>query len=117
MLLSPALCACAKIKCSLKLRTAARKPQGYTKVPTISSRRWQRKNSRKEKITLALGAGHKRDKDKVHKLKVGWAMGQRRKKILMTLNRLNFVFQGSQTGSNHSKPKHKSVIHRHNSTA
>lgn len=117
MPLSPALCACAKIKCPLKLRAAARKPQGYAKVPTVSFRRWQRKNSRKEKITLALGAGHKRDKDKVHKLKVGWAMGQRRKKILMAVNRLNFVFQESQTGSNHNKPKHTSVIHCHNSTA
>lgn len=115
MPLSPALCACAKIKCPLKLRAAARKPQGYAKVPTVSSRRWQRKNSRKEKITLALGAGHKRDKDKVHKLK--GAMGQRRKKILMALNRMNFVFQESQTGSNHSKPKHALVIHCYNSTA
>lgn len=52
MSLSPALCGCARIKCPLKLRAAARKPQGYAKIPTVLPRRWQGKKKWKVRKSL-----------------------------------------------------------------
>lgn len=79
MSLSPALCGFARIKCPLKLRAAARKPQGYAKVPTVSPRRWQGKNGRiDEEITLAFGTEHKRDKTIINRRFGGqWDKGVR----------------------------------------